>query len=360
MRKTTCCMVILMIGRGYAARKSTECEVDLPKMPFKFNSLEPYIDETTVRIHYSKLFKNYALKYNEIVAEVAKESTSVQKLADEGILSVLQNLNEIKNKNLQTALRNYGGGYLNHYMLFETLAPPQSKQLTKPSGELMKAIKQEFSSYDNFLQTLKTAALSVFGSGWAWVCVEKTGSSSPKLVIATTQNQDNPIMFESQAGVVTVPIVGVDMWEHAYFLNYHSDRQAYLEGLLHVINWPAVEQNFARQLKSTTTTNRKQKNIQLEQQEEEEEEEEEEQQRQQGQKSGGFLSSIFGSQQTPSRKTRPTQMNSIRRQQQQEPEEEEEEEIEEQLQEVSRRGSKTKPSTQRLVLVAPEDLYIFS
>ena len=227
-----------------------EAMVEVPKLNYEsFDVLEPFIDKTTLRLHYEKHFKMYAAGFNSLLPVLIKESSSTKKLAQEGILEVLQNLNEISDKQLQTAVRNYGGGFLNHYILFETLAPPKNeKTVPKPRGVLMEAIKEEFKSFEKLAEVLEEAALSVFGSGWTWLAIEKkTESDKGTLVVVTTQNQDNPIMFEQKNVHVTIPIMGIDMWEHSYVADYQpSGKKQYIEDFFENLNWEIIEENFKK------------------------------------------------------------------------------------------------------------------
>jgi superoxide dismutase, Fe-Mn family len=194
----------------------------LPSLPYAYNALEPHIDEKTMRVHHDMHFQAYITKLNKAI-----ENT---KFRDSSIEEILKKI-----KPADAAIRNNGGGYYNHKLFFESLSP---KPKLKPEGELLKAIEKDFGSYKAFLEEFSKAANSVFGSGWAWLIKEKNG----KLAIVATSNQDNPLMsFAEKKGF---PLMAIDVWEHAYYLNYQNKRADYVNAFFSVLNWEYVENRF--------------------------------------------------------------------------------------------------------------------
>lgn len=195
---------------------------ELPKLPYAFDALEPHIDARTMEIHYTKHHQGYTNNLNAAI-----EGTD---LAGKSIEDILQNLN-LDNK----AIRNNGGGFYNHNLFWEILGPNGGGT---PSGDLAAAIDQAFGSFDAFKDAFSKAAATQFGSGWAWLCV-KDG----KLEVCGTANQDNPLM--PGIGCEGTPILGLDVWEHAYYLNYQNRRPDYINAFFNVINWDAVAKRYA-------------------------------------------------------------------------------------------------------------------
>jgi len=196
---------------------------EVPKLPYDYNALEPYIDEQTMRFHHDKHHQAYADKLNAALEGKAE----LQKKKIEEILKSLDSLPaEIK-----TAVRNNGGGHYNHSLFWEMMAP---KSGGKPSGEIAKAIEKGFGSFDSFVEKFSNAAINQFGSGWAWLVYSKG-----KLEVTSTQNQDNPI---SQG---KMPLLCVDVWEHAYYLKYQNRRAEYVKQFFNVINWKKAEELYA-------------------------------------------------------------------------------------------------------------------
>ncbi|HLW61959.1 MAG TPA: superoxide dismutase [Flavobacterium sp.] len=195
---------------------------ELPKLPYAFDALEPHIDARTMEIHYTKHHQAYTNNLNAAI-----EGTD---LAGKSIEDILQNLN-LDNK----AVRNNGGGFYNHNLFWEVLGPNGGGT---PTGELAAAIDQAFGSFDAFKDAFSKAAATQFGSGWAWLCV-KNG----KLEVCGTANQDNPLM--PGIGCEGTPILGLDVWEHAYYLNYQNRRPDYINAFFNVINWDAVTKRYA-------------------------------------------------------------------------------------------------------------------
>ncbi len=197
---------------------------ELPKLPYAHDALEPHIDARTMEIHHGKHHAGYTNNLN----------TAIQGTDDEGktIENILNNL-DMANK----AVRNNGGGYYNHSLFWEVMSPNGGGQ---PSGELGDAINDAFGSFDAFKEAFSNAAKTQFGSGWAWLCVHENG----KVEVCSTPNQDNPLM----PGVTCngTPILGLDVWEHAYYLNYQNRRPDYVEAFFNVINWEAVSSRYQK------------------------------------------------------------------------------------------------------------------
>ena len=195
----------------------------LPPLPYGFNALEPHIDAQTMQIHHGKHHQAYVDNLNKAIAGTEHENKSIEELvAAAGKIS--------------PAVRNNGGGHWNHTFFWEILAPNAGGQ---PSGKLNDAIKQVFGSLDGLKEKMAAAGTTRFGSGWAWLIV-KDG----KLEVSSTPNQDNPLM--DVAEVKGKPILGIDVWEHAYYLKYQNRRPEYLTNIWNVINWKKVEQHFEK------------------------------------------------------------------------------------------------------------------
>ena len=194
----------------------------LPPLPYPNNALEPYIDALTMEIHHDRHHKAY-------VDNVNKALEGQDKLQNKPIEQLLREINQVP-ENIRTAVRNNGGGHANHTMFWEIMGKGGGGQ---PSGALADAINSTFSSFTNFQQQLKQAAVSRFGSGWAWLVL-----AGGKLQVMSTANQDSPYM-ENQ-----VPILGVDVWEHAYYLKYQNKRPDYVDAWWNVVNWSAVAKRF--------------------------------------------------------------------------------------------------------------------
>lgn len=196
---------------------------ELPKLPYAYDALEPHIDARTMEIHYTKHHNGYTTKLNGAI-----EGTDLEGKSIEEILSSLDMDNG--------AVRNNGGGFYNHALFWNVLSPDGGG---KPTGALADAINDAFGSYEEFKDKFSTAAGTRFGSGWAWLCVHKGG----KLEICSTPNQDNPLM--PGVGCDGFPILGLDVWEHAYYLNYQNRRPDYVNAFFNVINWQEVAKLYA-------------------------------------------------------------------------------------------------------------------
>ena len=195
----------------------------LPKLPYAYNALEPYIDARTMEIHYTKHHNAYTTNLNTALAPAGVEGKTIEE-----ILTPLDMNN--------AALRNNAGGFYNHNLFWEVMSPNGGG---KPTGELAKAIEEAFGSFEAFKEVFSKAAATRFGSGWAWLCVHKGG----KLEICSTVNQDNPLMPNTDCG--GFPILGLDVWEHAYYLHYQNRRPDYIEAFFNVINWAKVAELYS-------------------------------------------------------------------------------------------------------------------
>jgi Fe-Mn family superoxide dismutase len=196
---------------------------ELPKLPYAFDALEPNIDARTMEIHHGKHHAAYTNNLNNAIAGTALEGKSI-----EAILSGLDMNN--------AAVRNNGGGFYNHELFWNVMSP---KGGGKPTGELAVAIDAAFGSFEAFKDALSKAAVTRFGSGWAWLCVHSGG----KVEVCSTANQDNTLM--PGIGCGGFPILGLDVWEHAYYLHYQNRRPEYVENFFNVINWDYVSKLYA-------------------------------------------------------------------------------------------------------------------
>ena len=195
---------------------------ELPALKYSYDSLEPHIDAKTMEIHHGKHHAGYTNNLNNAI-----KGTSMENLSIEETLSKLDITN--------MAIRNNGGGFFNHCLFWNVMSPNGGGN---PTGSLMSALNDSFGSFDEFKLAFSKAAGTRFGSGWAWLCVHPGG----KLEVCSTANQDNPLM--GGIGCGGFPILGLDVWEHAYYLNYQNRRPDYIAGFFNVINWEAVSDNF--------------------------------------------------------------------------------------------------------------------
>ncbi|MFC6590894.1 superoxide dismutase [Mn] [Deinococcus lacus] len=202
----------------------------LPPLPYAYDALEPYIDTRTMEIHHTKHHQAYIDNANK-----ALEGTQWADLPAEELIQKLGELPADK----QGVLRNNAGGHVNHSLFWTVLAGGRGEG-NQPSGELLDAINAAFGSFDAFKAKFEDAAKTRFGSGWAWLVVR-----DGQLAVVSTANQDNPLMGEGVAGVSGTPILGVDVWEHAYYLNYQNKRPDYLAAFWNVVNWDEVARRYA-------------------------------------------------------------------------------------------------------------------
>jgi superoxide dismutase, Fe-Mn family len=207
-----------------AAARGAEPPFTLPKLPYAFDALEPYIDAQTMQIHHDKHHQAYVDNLNKAVGADA----TLSKLTVEELLQRLDTLPVA----IRTAVRNQGGGHANHSLLWQTLCP--ASRSGKPSGGLAAALEGSFGGRDKFEEKLQAAALGVFGSGWAWLSVD----GGKGLVLDSAPNQDSPLLAGKR------PLLGIDVWEHAYYLKYQNRRTDYLKAILNVINWDFVSARY--------------------------------------------------------------------------------------------------------------------
>jgi Fe-Mn family superoxide dismutase len=196
---------------------------ELPNLPYDYNALEPHIDEETMHVHHDKHHQAYLDKLNKALEEHPE-------LFEKSIEEILMDLNSIPD-DIRTAVTNNGGGYFHHSILWEMMSPNGGDE---PSGELADAINQAFGSFEKFKEDFTQKASTQFASGWTWL----TKDSNGKLAITQTPNQDSPI----SAGLT--PLIGIDIWEHAYYLKYQNRRPEYVEAWWNVVNWEYTENKF--------------------------------------------------------------------------------------------------------------------
>jgi len=227
MKKSKILIVTFILGLTFLNHKTMAQEYTFPQLPYAYDALEPYIDAQTMEIHYSKHFKAYFDNFVKFAAE-----NSVDKLP----------INEVfaKISTLPASVRNNGGGYYNHNLFWKVMSPNAGGE---PSGVLLNAVNTAFGSFDKFKAEFENAAKTQFGSGWAWLAVDKEG----KLFVSQTPNQDNPLMdIVAKKGQ---PILTLDVWEHAYYLKYQNRRPEYVANFWNVVNWKKVEELYSKALK---------------------------------------------------------------------------------------------------------------
>jgi Fe-Mn family superoxide dismutase len=196
----------------------------LSPLPYPSNALEPYIDAATMEIHHGKHHQAYVNNLNAAIQGSEIEEDSLEK--------IVSGIHHRVPENIRTAVRNNAGGHLNHMMFWELLTPKGPKE---PVGALKEAIIKTFQSIDHFKEVFETAGKGRFGSGWVWLVV-----SNGHLEVMSTANQDNPLMDGKK------PVIGVDVWEHAYYLKYQNKRPDYLTAVWHVLNWDQAEKNYQK------------------------------------------------------------------------------------------------------------------
>lgn len=203
---------------------------ELPKLPYGYDALEPWIDAKTMEIHYTKHHQAYINKLNDALAQVSAE------VADKPLEELLRTIDEVP-ESIRTAVRNHGGGHMNHSFFWTIMGPSgggaQGGTALAPDekSKIGSAIIQSFGAFPKFQTEFSKAAAGVFGSGWAWLVEDQGG----KLLITTTPNQDSPFMHQQK------PILGLDVWEHAYYLKYQNKRPDYIDAWWNVVNWKAVD-----------------------------------------------------------------------------------------------------------------------
>jgi len=210
----------MMLGKFYyKLLKNKIMSFELPKLVYEYNALEPHIDARTMEIHHSKHHNGYTNNLNNAIAGTDMEGKTIEEIC--------------ATPGLSGAVRNNGGGYYNHCMFWESMSPNGGGN---PTGELASAIDATFGSFDDFKVAFAKAAATRFGSGWAWL-----GVNNGKLKISSSANQDNPLM-DDQCGCI--PILCLDVWEHAYYLNYQNRRPDYITAFFNVINWDEVSKRY--------------------------------------------------------------------------------------------------------------------
>ncbi|MGC8917149.1 MAG: superoxide dismutase [Thermoanaerobaculum sp.] len=209
-------------------KPASKLSLELPPLPYLYDALEPYIDAETMRLHHDKHHAAY-------VAGLAKAVEKVPSLARFSLEELLRSPEKVPEE-VRVAVRNHGGGHYNHTLFWQCLAPGAP---AAPEGELAQAIARDFGSFENFKEAFTQKALSVFGSGWAWLVF-----SSGKLSVTSTPNQDTPLASGQ------TPILGLDLWEHAYYLKYQWRRAEYVAAFWHVVNWRGVAARFRKLAKA--------------------------------------------------------------------------------------------------------------
>jgi len=199
----------------------------LPDLPYDFNVLEPYVDEQTMRIHHGKHHNGYVTKLNGALE-------GHPDLAAKSVQELLADIKSVPDK-IRQAVINNGGGHANHTLFWTIMASPKQGGGGEPTGELADAVKSTFGDFAKFKETFSTAAATRFGSGWAWLSLSRFGD----LVVSSTPNQDSPIMDGLR------PVIGLDVWEHAYYLNYQNRRPDYIAAFWNVINWDQANANLS-------------------------------------------------------------------------------------------------------------------
>ena len=195
---------------------------ELPKLPYAFDALEPHIDALTMEIHHDRHHAGYTNNLNNAIKGTELENKSIEEILKEGFD--------------KDAVRNNGGGYYNHSLFWEILSPNGGGE---PKGELAEKINETFGSFEKFKEEFSNEAKTRFGSGWAWLCVMDKG----ELMVCSTANQDNPLMPNGCGGT---PILGLDVWEHAYYLKYQNKRPDYVSAFWNVVNWDKVEELYKK------------------------------------------------------------------------------------------------------------------
>ena len=195
---------------------------ELPTLPYAYDALEPYVDAMTMEIHHQRHHQTYVNGLNQALADSDYEKWD--------LFELLRQIQSIPS-NIQPAVRNHGGGHANHSLFWQVMSP---QGVSEPTGKLAKAIENDIGGFQNFKEQFTQAAVSRFGSGWAWLVINANG----QLEITSTANQDSPLM-DGQ-----IPILGLDVWEHAYYLKYQNKRADYIAAFYEVIHWPEVARRF--------------------------------------------------------------------------------------------------------------------
>ena len=208
--------------------KEDKMKFELPKLDYEYNALEPYIDEKTMTIHHSKHHQAYCDNFNK-----ALENEGLKEFEDMDAEDIIVNINKIPETS-RNAIRNHGGGFINHNFFWKIMTPNSGGE---PKGELFNAITAKFGSFDKFKEQFNNAAMTRFGSGWAWLVL-----NNGELEIISTANQDSPLSDGK------IPLLCIDVWEHAYYLTYQNKRADYINAFWNVVNWKYVEKLYADSL----------------------------------------------------------------------------------------------------------------
>ena len=203
--------------------KKKKMPFELPKLKYSYSDLEPHIDAKTMEIHHSKHHNGYTLKLNKAIEGTNLEGKTIEEI--------------LKSEDLSSLVRNNGGGFYNHCLFWEIISPSGGGS---PNNEIKDAINKHFESFENFKNRFSNSAATQFGSGWAWLC-----SENGKLSISSSPNQDNPLMDK---GSNKTPILALDVWEHAYYLNYQNRRPDYIEAFFRIIDWQEVNKRYLQTL----------------------------------------------------------------------------------------------------------------
>lgn len=214
--------IILLLTSSFACTSQSQSKFSFPELPYSYDALESFIDKNTMEIHYSRHHRAYFNNFVKAAEELELEGMTLEEI-----------FNQVSQ--YPTTVRNNGGGFYNHNLFWEVMSPNGGGE---PSEKLMKAIEKSFGTFEEFQKKFQAAATGQFGSGWAWLSVDKNGN----LFISSTPNQDNPLMdVVEKRGT---PILGLDVWEHAYYLNYQNKRGDYAGNFWKVVSWEVVEQKY--------------------------------------------------------------------------------------------------------------------
>ncbi len=225
----------VIFARGETQIRKDTMKYELTPLEYSYDALEPYIDAETVQLHHDKHQATYVNNLNKALASEPNFAF------DGSVEELISSLSQVP-MSIRNAVRNNGGGVANHEFYWQGLSPIKSH----PSDELLSAIKESFGSFENLQKILNDAGLSRFGSGWVWLGVSPDG----KLTICSTPNQDSPIMDKEIVSCSIIPILTIDVWEHAYYLKYQNRRADYLNAIWNVINWNRVNQRYENAIKS--------------------------------------------------------------------------------------------------------------
>jgi Fe-Mn family superoxide dismutase len=204
---------------------------ELPKLPFTYDALVPHIDAKTSEIHYSKHHQAYVTNANNLL----KDHADLSALSPEALIADLSKVPE----SIRAGLRNNAGGHVNHTFFWSVIGPGKGGA---PKGKLAAAIDAELGGFDSFKEAFAKAGATRFGSGWAWLYV----TADKKLAVGSTANQDSPLMGKTVAGIEGTPVIGLDVWEHAYYLNYQNRRPDYITAFWSIVDWDAAEANYVK------------------------------------------------------------------------------------------------------------------